>query len=245
MASINLYENSIKDKQMSLVVSKYNSKISECELFGNKEFILIGVSLGNSYFSEERLELIIRGFSKSFQRVAILLVDDLAKHNFKAMGYDEKKIKKKIKNSANHTSNRIKGVIDRTNNLYKKNNIKFYKWSYVESFEAYHNSLEDVAQLYKSDALFRQNIFNTTSNVIKKYLNSELIQESVEEAKWYFLKELAFGCSINQIFKEEKVLTSYYEDFKFYREFFETSFLNFGKEKNEELIIYNCNETMN
>ena len=243
MASINLYENSINDKKMSLVVSKHNSKISECKLFEKKEFVFIGVSLGNSYFSQERLELIIRGFSKNFQRVVILLVDELSVHNFQAMGYEEKKIKKKIRLSSNKTRNKIKNMIAKTNTIYGKNNIEFYQWNHIKEYDIYHEYLSRISDLYESNKYFRMNILEITGQMIKKYLNVEL-EESVatEEAKWYLLKELAFGCCINEIFEEKEILLSYYNDFKFYREFFENNYLNISRLNKQEFIIYSCDE---
>ena len=92
-----LYTNDSQDCKMSLYVKKEESPIETCDLYKNKELALIGVSLGNSYFSECRLKLIISGFSENFKNVVVLLVDDLSFHNYKAMGYDDDKAKKKVK----------------------------------------------------------------------------------------------------------------------------------------------------
>lgn len=229
---------------MSLDVSKFDSNINECEMFNAKEFVLIGISLGNSFFNEERLELIIRGFSTNFRRVAVLLVDKLSEHNYRAMGYSEAKIEKKVRRNGNLTINRITRAIERTNEIYSKNNIELYRWSDIEAFDGYDEALEKVIQIYEKNGKFHDTIYETTRSVIEQYLQKQYEDAFFEEAKWYFLKEVAMGCCVHDFFNESSVLTCYYQDFRFYREFFENQkYIKIDTGVNaQELLIYHCNE---
>jgi|GEM_PF-1767496 len=237
-----LYSGIVNDKKMSLSVSKYNAHVNQCEMFNNKEFIFIGISLGNSYFNEERLELIIKAFSVNFKRVAVFLVDKLSAHNYRAMGYNEKKIHRKVRTNTNLTVNRIQRAIKKTNELYKKNNIKFYRWEDIENFKGYPTTLEKVVQLYEADSEFQNIIYETTKNVVEKYLHEQFNDVFFDESKWYFLKELAMGLCLNDFLNENNILNCYYQDFKFFREFFESDYLEKDDSKKQDFIIYHCSE---
>jgi len=242
MSKVNLYQSIINGKEMSLSVSQHHSEISQCEMFNSKEFAFIGISLGNSYFSEERLELILKSFSMNFKRVVILLVDKLSMHNYRAIGYDEQKIKKKVKANSHRAINRISRAIEKTKSVSKKENIEFYQWSDVEAFDAYHDALEKITQLYETYDQFKDTITEITKEVIEKYLHEQFNETFLNESKWYFLKELAFGSCINDFFHEENVLNCYYQDFKFYREFFENDYIEQDSSKKQEFLIYHCSE---
>ncbi|MEA2027434.1 MAG: tRNA-dependent cyclodipeptide synthase [Campylobacterota bacterium] len=242
MTIIDLYNSRINDKEMSLSVSQYHSEINKSEMFNAKEFAFIGISLGNSYFSEERLELIFKAFSSNFKRVAVLLVDELSVHNYRVLGYDEKKTKKKLKANANRAINRMSRAMEKTNTLHQKNNIEFYRWSDVEQFDTYHDVLKKITHLYETNSEFKDTIVQITKDVIEKYLHEQFCDAFLDESKWYFLKEIAFGCCINEFFNEDKVLNCYYQDFKFYREFFETNYMKIDNSKKQDFIIYHCSE---
>jgi len=242
MKTIDLYKSTINDKVMSLSVSKYHSDINECKIFNTKKFAFIGISLGNSFFNRERLELIIKAFSTNFQRVAILLVDELSIHNYRAMGYNDKKIKKKLKTNTNVAVNRINEAINKTNTIYKKDNIEFYKWADIEKFNGYHNALEQVIHLYETNCEFKTLLNQTTQEVIEKYLHEEFNDAFLEESKWYFLKEIAFVYCINDFFDEESVVNCYYQDFKFSREFVKNNYIETDNSKKQDFIIYHCSE---
>lgn len=240
MNNIELYKNIINGKQMSLSVSKYKKEIRDCTIFKGKEFAFIGISLGNSYFKEDRLELIFRAFSKNFRRVAILLVDELSIHNYKAMGYSKKKIKKKLRQNSNVARNRILRCMDNTNEIYSKDNIEFYKWNDIEKSHLYKNKLSEITKLYENNIDFKNKINDVTKDVIEKYLKEKSTEFFISESKWYFLKEISFGCCINDFFSENEILNCYYQDFRFYREFFESELIPSSKFKKQDFLIYNC-----
>jgi len=242
MSTINLYSSEVNDQAISLHVSKHQSKISECEMFKAKEFAFIGISLGNSYFNEKRLELIFKSFSANFKRVAVLLVDKLAVHNYRALGYNEQKIHQKMRKNINVAVNRITRAIEKANTLYEKDNIEFYQWEDIEKFDAYQDSLQKVTHLYETNLEFQNTLNQTTQEVIEKYLHEEFETSFLDESKWYFLKEVAFGSCINEFFNEEKVLNCYYQDFKFYREFFEHDYMQLESLKKQDFIVYHCSE---
>jgi tRNA-dependent cyclodipeptide synthase len=242
MEEVVLYNPTVQEHSKPFYVSQHNTPISQCKMFNAKEFAFIGISLGNSYFSEKRLEQIFESFGATFKRVAVLLVDKLAVHNYRALGYTEQKIHQKMRKNINVAINRVTRAMERAQSVNSNNNIKFYRWSDVEEFSPYHDALEKVTHLYETQLEFQNSLNETTQSVIEKYLHEKFEHRFLEEAKWYFLKEVAFGSCINEFFDEESVLNCYYHDFKFYREFFEKDYMQLDSLKRQNFITYRCGE---
>ena len=78
-----------------------------------KEFALIWMSAGNSYFSEERIGKLLNFADKNFQRIVILSPDKPAEHTFKAFGYLENKARRKAKLKSNLLINRAKRELEK------------------------------------------------------------------------------------------------------------------------------------
>lgn len=224
----------------SLYAQKIEKPISSCEIFKEKKTILIGISMGNSYFNEDRLRIILSGFSSQFENVAVLLVDDLAMHNYRAMGYDEKRAKKKITVNSNQLSNRIKRTIKEIEEKYNRTNIKFYQWRDIELFPQYHQSLKIITEHYNKGDAFACDINQVTSKVMNAYISNPQAENFVlDEAKWYLLKELAFTHCASDFF-ESSLVTGYYVDFPIYRNLLASSVM---EEPNKHtFIIYECKE---
>ncbi|PHS58280.1 MAG: hypothetical protein COB17_03400 [Sulfurimonas sp.] len=234
-----LHSHEYAGQKMSLHVKKAESDIDRCELYQKKELALIGISLGNSYFNEKRLKLIISGFAKNFKKVAILLADDLAMHNYLAVGYSESKARKKIKKNSNFATNRINKIIEDLGDGY---DVKFYKWKDIESFSKFKDSLKLIETIYESDNEFSKEINNLTLKVIRSYTSNELNEiEVINEAKWYLLKELAFADCASDFFNSS-LLTCYYTDISIYRKILNNEFKGLDKQINHDYLIYECRE---
>ena len=212
-----IYSHHENGQTKSLYVKTVKEPISSCQIYNEKKMMLTGISLGNSYFNEDRLRVILSGFSSQFEKVAVLLVDDLAIHNYRARGYEEKRAKRKIKEDSNHTRNRIKKVIGEVEEKLGRNNIQFYQWKDIELFSQYHQSLEVITEYYKNDDEFAQEINQATLHVMDNYISAAQTKDSVlNEAKWYLLKEFAFiNCASH--FFESSLVSGYYADFPIFR----------------------------
>ncbi len=53
-----------------------------------KELALIWMSAGNSYFTKERIEKLIKFANKNFEKIVIISPNKPAEHNFRALGYE-------------------------------------------------------------------------------------------------------------------------------------------------------------
>jgi cyclo(L-tyrosyl-L-tyrosyl) synthase len=235
-----IYSHVEANKTTSLYVRKIEEPISSCTIFNEKKMILVGISMGNSYFNDDRLKVILSGFSLIFEKVVVLLVDDLAVHNYRAMGYDEHKIIHKISSHSRHLSNKIKKSIQEVEEKYNKKNITFYHWKEIEQFPQYHESLEVIIENYKKNNEFADEINQVTLKVMDHYISDTQIKDfAVEEAKWYLLKELAFVHCASDFF-ESPLVTGYYSDFPVYRNLLSS---NMMKEPNKHVyIVYECKE---
>ncbi len=181
--------------------------------FNKKELALIGISLNNPYFTESRLTTILTGFSQHFKQVCVVLADSIAIHNFKAMGYADSKAQSKVKKYANQMANRL----DRAMKQVGQENISIVRWSEIEACSSYQDGLNQVDQLYKNNPAFSAEIHTTTRRVMTKHI-SDPSQElaTIQEAKWYLLKELALAYCVSDFFGSGLV-TCYHKDFPVYR----------------------------
>jgi cyclo(L-tyrosyl-L-tyrosyl) synthase len=222
------------DKTVSLYVKKIDEPISTCEIFQEKKMMLVGISMGNSYFNDDRLRVILSGFSLAFEKVAVLLVDDLAVHNYRAMGYEEKKILHKISSHSRHLTNKIKKNIHEVEEKYHKNNIIFYQWKDIEVFPQYHKSVDVITEYYNNNNEFADEINQVTLKVMDSYISDAQDGSFVlDEAKWYLLKELAFIHCASDFFGSSLV-TGYYIDFPLYRNLLSSNIMN---EPNKHVFI--------
>lgn len=106
-----------------------------------KELALIWMSAGNSYFTEERIDKLLNFADNNFDKVIIFSPDKPAEHNFRALGYEEKKVKKKAKLNANLLMNRAKRVLDKKEN---KNKFILESWENIEKNEDYKKELSKI-----------------------------------------------------------------------------------------------------
>lgn len=235
-----IYSHHENARKQSLYVKKSDKPIDTCEIFNQKDLILIGISLGNSYFNEQRIRLILSGFCLKFKRIAVLLADELTIHNYRAVGYDEEKIQKKIRSESNHSRNRLKRVIDEVEAKFNRKNIEFYQWRDVESFSKYHDSLSVVNDHYNNENLFAHDV----NQFVLKIINSnssdcEAKNLMLDEAKWYLLKEIAFLHCASAFFGSSFV-SGYYTDFPLFEN---QVFKNLIRRSNQiSFVIYECRE---
>ena len=102
------------------------------------------------------------------------------------------------------------------------------------------NYIQNILNIYENNSIFKRKILETTKSVFPQYITDENSVIFLEEAKWYLLKEIAFGLCVNSIFDEKNVLTSYYRDFKIYREFTQSpEDIEYHGDKHQ-CLIYKC-----
>ena len=224
-----LYSERRENQNLSLLVNTGNDEFEYVthQIFAKKELAVVGMSLGNSYFSEKRIRFILSGLSSYFKEVAVIITDEIAIHNFRAMGYTEQKSQSKVTKSANALANKINRAIATVENNEETDNastvhtlspsINLYRWKQLNSCPAYQETFEQVQILYHNHSGFSSAIRATTLQVMKKHITSlRTINSVVDEAKWYLLKECAFALAAPDFFRVP-LLTAYYTDFPIYR----------------------------
>ncbi len=221
-----LFTSNTNGIRTSLYVRKDDENISACDIFQKKETALLGISLGNSFFTKERMHLIFTAFATSFKNVAVLLADDLAVHNYRAMGYDERKTRRKVHKNSNKTRNKIKATIQDV----ASDNIDFYQWHDIEAYDGYRQAIEKVTDIYHSDPTFSKEIKQI---VLQHIPHTDNQNDVLNEAKWYFLKELAFICASSNFFKSS-VVSGYHQS----SPLFHRNLL--AELQNISFVIYEC-----
>ena len=245
-----LYSEFQNNQNLSLLVNIRNDESEDItrDIFEKRELAVVGMSLGNSYFNEERIRFILAGLSSHFKEVAVIITDGIAVHNFRAMGYDEQKAQSKVKKSANALVNKIKRSIAtiETNTEIEPSpvgdrlpKISLYRWNQLNDCPSYQQAFEDVQVLYQNHQGFSSAIHKTTFKVMEKYITaSQTAQDVVEEAKWYLLKECAFFLAAPNFFRMP-LLSSYYTDFPICRQLLSGYYT--GKQStNHGFMTYQC-----
>lgn len=177
-----------------------------------KDLALIWMSAGNSYFTEEKIKKLLEFASKNFEKIIIFSPDKPAEHNFRALGYEEKKVKKKAKLNANLLMNRAKRILEKRKD---KNKFKLESWTNIEENKNYKKELEKVKNIYEKDDILKKIIQKTSIKVLKK----DQKEINIEEAVLYLLEELAFIISSPKIYSTKSATYLYHKKFDILEKF--------------------------
>ncbi len=231
---IRVFSQQTDDAIHDLLVYQEHGDIVKCPLYANKKFLFIGVSLGNSFFSEKNLAILFDAFSPLFEKIGVVLVDKLSMHNYRAIQYDEGKAEKKLRRDANHMLNKFERIFTQTS----FHNIDVYQWKDIESFGLYQKRVEAISYEYENNKDFKDTIDQTVGSVLCREMTDESDKQyAIDHGKWYFLKEIAFGTCINDFFNEKEVLTSYNRDLSFYRKYLQN--MQTDENHRQAFMIYN------
>ena len=183
------------------------------------KFGLIWMSAGNSYFTEAIVLELLKFASKSFQEIIIMAPDEPAEHTFLALGYDEKKAKKKARLNANLLQNRAKRAVD----ILIKEKIKtpFHVVEWTEEItpnKKYQEMLVRIKELYNNNIHFHKDARETTMKVIDSKLKNGMDKEkATDEAVNYLLKELSFILASPEIYNASHVTYMYHHKWSIFQ----------------------------
>ena len=178
-----------------------------------KGLAIVGMSPGNSHFNPQVIKELLQYASATFSKTKILIADVPAIHTYKGIGYSEKRAQKKARLNGNNLQNHSLRVIQT-----EKLNVELIEWAdEVESAPEYQKELTHIQELYEENIAFRVDARNTTRNVVQSKLKEHVnIEEAVDEAVWYLLKELAFLLASPQLFDEPLVSYVYHHRWPIY-----------------------------
>lgn len=163
-----------------------------------KEAVLIGLSIKNSYFKDENIEELISWAHEHFGKVNIMCPDEPAFHTLLSLGHSEKKAKEKSTLECNRLVNKCNRVIA---NLKLADRARIIRWVDLNQNEAYRSTLKDIEHLYKSNESFRTDVRATTRQVIEQHGTTLPIETAIDIGVDFFLKELALIINSAEILK--------------------------------------------
>ena len=173
-------------------------------LQGLKEYgtkpILVGMSPGNGYYSEQNMTMLLCGLCRQNPKVFIIVPDLPHVHNFLGLGYSENTAIKKAKKDINQTKNRLSRALD---HICKQgiNNFEFVDWAQrIESNICYQKSFTEISRLYSEDQGFKEEIDSLVLGYLKsRTLNRTTIEINLNESVKYYLKELSFFSVLEEV----------------------------------------------
>lgn len=154
------------------------------------EHALIGVSPFNSYFTESNLEKLFRWAISNFKNINIFIPDEISAYTFQAMGYSEKRAKKKTRRQDCYLRNKvIKALIaNKISESEARNKIIYlshliYKAEYLEVYNS-------CLKLFETDEFFRNGCLATSKWVLSNKGIPNSSEDLINMAVKYFLAEL-------------------------------------------------------
>ena len=204
-----------------LLVSKMNVREGLCGavfergygIYYEKGFAVIGLSLGNSYFKNEKIQELVRFGVDNFSQVQLMILDCPAVHTYSALGYSLKVAEKKARLNGNTLRNHAKRAIASICDISVFPKVGIINWQEeIIQNEDYRREYQTLCSLYDINLDFRFAVRQTTQSVLEfKLKSNQNIDVAIDEGVNYLLKELAFLCASPDIFGVEKIAYMYHE----------------------------------
>lgn len=163
---------------------------------------IVGISLGNGYFTEASLKRITQFIRDSGCGGMFMVTDGPAKHNFSALNYSERS---SIRSAAQQGMKLRSLCIQsgaRSNEL--------VDWSLVYGHPEFKESLIELTALFKDNDEFGREVLQSAETYIASRSDHAVSNEQCLEASNYLLEELSFLLSAKKIFNLESVSYLYH-----------------------------------
>lgn len=189
----------------------------------NRWTAIIGMSLWNSYFTEDNIGWIVEIAREKFEAVKIMIPDYPTRYTYRALWI--RNVEWEISKRWNALRNRISRVL--------RGNTDVIDWKdRVNKHQSYRRSIRELLHLSKQNEAFRDALEDTTRDVLasKIEINSEKIQIGTK----FLICELAFLISAKEIFWTE-VTYVYHRPWKIFTDLISWKFD--GKKRNIDFEI--------
>ncbi len=173
---------------------------------------LIGISPFNSYFSFEKIKLLIKWARQNFDNFTIFYPDTISAHTLAAIDRSEDDVKRKVKKTDRDMINRIKRALSELN--YDDSEIQkiFVTFTQIQNIPRYIELLDSFNNKFKSDPEVRNLCLGLAQEVIKNNTDNDKIDEDkLIEASNYVIKECAFLVDVPAIFNVTSSVIVYHD----------------------------------
>lgn len=182
-------------------------------LLDAREHAVIGISPFNSYFSEEKIEFLIRWAKEKFKSFHIYVPDGPAVFTLKASGYTEARAIKKARRQGSWLANKIGRAMAKLGIEEQQQTELLLNSSRLDGLKAYQSLLDRAYALYETDAWFREGCIKSSEWVLNGKVEDAdaLTPEVLNSAVRYFLAELPFFIDSAQITGASSSLFVYHQ----------------------------------
>lgn len=186
------------------------SSIAKETPFRYSSSLILGLSIGNSYFSNENIFELISFASFWSSRIYIMIPDAPMVYSLMAKDYHYGKALREVTRKSNNLANKCKKAIGE---LRLEKYVQIIRWRDISAtpdrHRSYISSLEIVNKSYDSDIEFRKSARETTRAVLLKE-NSALTEAKIDIGVKFLLEELAFILNSNAILGEKWTVYVYH-----------------------------------
>jgi tRNA-dependent cyclodipeptide synthase len=162
---------------------------------------VLGMSLGNSFFSRYTISLFIPFLLRFFPQLWIFIPDVPAECTYAAMGYSPKEVKQKTRYNANRYRNWIKETVDSLSPQLRSR-VRIIDWrNELSSHPVYQQRLADYQRAYREQQspAFTVDVQATTLPVLHNKVKSGVdMAQALEQGVDFLLMELAFLTTFHQ-----------------------------------------------
>jgi tRNA-dependent cyclodipeptide synthase len=178
------------------------------DILNNRGTVLYGISLANSYFTQNGcLASITKYFKNKASNFFPFTPSKPSIHTYNVKGY--KCASKKVARDFKHLKRLIdKAIEEASGGICKFNSLSWE--SDIDEHPEYNKSLIAIRELYASNAEFRKDVRETSCLVIDKIVQPSQLESAIDEGKEFLLKELAFLVVSPQILGVESVAYVYH-----------------------------------
>jgi tRNA-dependent cyclodipeptide synthase len=194
-----------------------------------KDLALIWMSAGNSYFTEERIKRLLDFANKNFEKIIVLSPDKPAEHNFRALEYEEVRLKRKARQNSNRLINKARRIIE---NIKEKDKFVVENWESIEKKEEYKAELKVLKELYQKNEEFKKDV----NELSKKVLREKSEGVNLDEAALYLIEEFAFVLASPEIYGFDRSIYLYHKKLDISEKLFSGAYDGI-KKKNVSFIL--------
>ena len=159
------------------------------KILAEKGDAIIGMSVGNSYFTEQVLNNLLPLSNQLFSSVRIFVTDVPARHTFEALGYDSRQAESKARLRGNAIRNKCLRA-----SASEQITCDFVDWkSDVEANNCYIEARTRIDALYRNSAGFGEAVQKAALEVIANSSKTNIDPKTkIDIAAQYLIEELAY-----------------------------------------------------
>ncbi|QSX77485.1 tRNA-dependent cyclodipeptide synthase [Agrilutibacter solisilvae] len=180
------------------------------EVFSRREHAVIGISPGNSYYSEENIAGLLHWASREFESISVMIPDNALIETLMAAGYARDRAQKKAREACARLRNRAArawksmGQSDRSK-------VSLLLLSELSGHERYRQVLQRAKAGLVEDAELRECCLRLSRKVLASYLRgAEPTEDQAMRALGYLIAEMPLLVDSPRIFDVDSSTAIYY-----------------------------------